>query len=241
MRDVWFGVVVQDLATQWIQSYPCKNKSWQETEKSLRKFLEPSQRPKVFYTDISLEFGKSCEELSWNHRTSSPCRRSETTGTADRAIRRVKEGTSAALLQSGLDGKLWSDSMECCCYLRDEGILLWHALFAERIWKGDILVADIEEFSKKLGASEILSQKTECKRSPNNPQRRRMSISCGRWFSNIIRKRLRIPRTPSETGTHRKERESQRRISRRWWRVSTWRNKKMTRKFRRTSGLVRET
>ena len=42
-----YAVVVQDLATQWIQSYPCKNKTSQETEKSLRKFLEPSEKPKV--------------------------------------------------------------------------------------------------------------------------------------------------------------------------------------------------
>ena len=67
----------------------------------------------------------------------------------------------------------------------------------------------------KVGRIRHLSQKTECKRSPDNLQRRRICISCGRWFNNIITKRLRIPRTHSETGTHRKERESQRRISRR--------------------------
>ena len=37
-------------------------------------------------------------------------------GIGDRAVRRVKEGTSAVLLQSGLDEK--SDFLECCCYLR---------------------------------------------------------------------------------------------------------------------------
>ena len=37
----------QDLATQWIQSYPCKTKTSQETEKRLRKFLEPSEKCKV--------------------------------------------------------------------------------------------------------------------------------------------------------------------------------------------------
>ena len=100
-----YAVVVQDLATQWIQSYPCKTKTSQETEKSLKKFLEPSQKPKVMYTDNSLEFGESCEELSWNHRTSTP-HRSETNGIAERAVRRVNEGTSAVLLQSGLDEKL---------------------------------------------------------------------------------------------------------------------------------------
>ena len=30
-----YAVVVQDLATQWIQSYPCKTQTSQETEKSL--------------------------------------------------------------------------------------------------------------------------------------------------------------------------------------------------------------
>ena len=80
-----YAVVVQDLATQWIQSYPCKN-----------------QKPKVIHTDNSLEFGTSCEQLSWNHRTSMPYR-SETNGTAERTIRRVKEGTLAVLLQSRIE------------------------------------------------------------------------------------------------------------------------------------------
>ena len=67
-----YAVVVQDLATQWIQSYPCKTKTSKDTEKSLRTFLESSEKPKVIFTDNSLEFGKSCEHLSWNHRTSTP-------------------------------------------------------------------------------------------------------------------------------------------------------------------------
>ena len=38
---------------------------------------------------------------------------------------------------------------------------------------------------------------------------RKMEIfSCGRWLSKIIRRKLRIPRTHSETGIHRKEREN---------------------------------
>ena len=97
-----YAVVVQDLATQLIQSCPCKIKTSQETQKSLQKFLEPSRKPNVIYTDNSLEFGKACEDLSWNHCTSTP-HRSETNGIAERAVRRVKEGTSAVLLQWGLD------------------------------------------------------------------------------------------------------------------------------------------
>ena len=98
-----YAVVVQDLATQWLQSYPCKSKTSQETQKNLMKFLEPTRKPKVIYTHNSLEFGKSFEELSWNNCTSTP-QRSKTNGIAKRAVRRVKEGTSAVPLQSGLVG-----------------------------------------------------------------------------------------------------------------------------------------
>ena len=117
------AIVVQDLATQWIQSYPCKNKTSQETQRSLQKFLEPDRKPKVIYTDNSLEFGKACEDPSFNHCTSTP-HRSETNGIAERAVRRVKEGTSAVLFQSGLDEKWWADSMECTTYRRNVTDLL---------------------------------------------------------------------------------------------------------------------
>ena len=105
-----YAIVVQDLATQWIQSYPCKTKTSQETRRSVQKFLEPDRKPKVMKTDNSLEFGKACEEHSRNHCTSTP-HRSETNGIAKRAVRRVKEGTSAVLLQSGLNENWWADSI----------------------------------------------------------------------------------------------------------------------------------
>ena len=89
----------------------------------MQKFLEPDRKPKVIYTNNSLEFGKACEDLPWNHCTSTP-HRSETNGNAERAVRRVKEGTSAVLLQSGLDEKWWADSMECYTYLRNVTDLL---------------------------------------------------------------------------------------------------------------------
>ena len=115
--------MVQDLATQWIQSYPCKRETSQETQSSLQKSLELDRKPKVIYTDNSWEFGKACEDLSWNHCTSTP-HRSETHGIAERVVCRVKEGTSAVLLQSGLDENWWADSMECYTYLRNVTDLL---------------------------------------------------------------------------------------------------------------------
>ena len=185
---------------------PTQEKTSQETQKSLIKFLEPTRKPKVIYTDNSLEFGKSCEGLSWNHCTSTP-HRSETNGIAERAPRRVKEGTSVVLLQSGLDKEWWADSMEFFTYLRNvtdllsdgktpherrfgmpfigpvippfgamveyhpisakdisrlhqfgpkvlPGVFLGYVLYAGRIWKGDIMIADIEEL-EETDASEI--------------------------------------------------------------------------------------
>ena len=208
-----YAVVVQDLATQWIQAYPCKNKTSQETQRSLQKFLEPERKPKVIYTDNSLEFGKACEDLSRNHCTSTP-HRSETSGIAERPVRRVKEGTSAVLLQSGLNESRWAVSMECYTYLRNvtdllsDGktpyerrfgqpfkgpiiqfgslveyhprtakdqsrihqfgkkvlprLFLGYALYAGRIWKGDVLIADLEEL-ETMDASEIYSKRLNAK------------------------------------------------------------------------------
>ena len=113
-----YAIVVQDSATRWIHVYSCKNKTSQETQRSLQKFLEPERKQKVIYTDNSLEFGKACEDLSWNDCTSTP-HRSETYGIAERAVRIVKEGTSAVLLQSGLNESWWAGFMECYTYLRN--------------------------------------------------------------------------------------------------------------------------
>ena len=50
-NDHRYAVVVQDLATQWIQSYLCKAKTSKKTMKSLQKFLEPTRKPQGIYSD----------------------------------------------------------------------------------------------------------------------------------------------------------------------------------------------
>ena len=214
--------MVQDLATQWIQAYPCKTKTSQETQRSLQKFLEPERNPKVIYTDNSLEFGKACEDLSWNHYTSTP-HRSETSVIAERAVRRVKEGTSAVLLQSGLDEKWWADSMERYTFLRNvtdlssdgktpykrrfgqpfKGPIIPFGSFVEyhpitakdqsrihqcgkkvlpglflgyAFWKGDVLVADLEEL-ETMDASEIYSKRLNAKEVTFLPRKSKIYFS----------------------------------------------------------------
>ena len=111
-----YAIVVQDLATQWIRSYPCKTKTSKHREACKSSSTQIGSLK-------SLEFGKVCEDRSWNHCTSTP-HRSETNGIAERAVRKVKEGTSAVLLQSGLNENWWADSIEWYTYLRNVTDLL---------------------------------------------------------------------------------------------------------------------
>ena len=92
------------------QSHPRKTKTSQEAQ-SLHKFLEPTWKPTVNYTDNSPEFGKACKDLSRNHCPSTPhC--SETIGIAQRAVRSIKERTSAVWMKNG--GRMpWSPTAIC--------------------------------------------------------------------------------------------------------------------------------
>ena len=82
MRDVNLEAIT-DKQSRWIHSYL-----------ELTKSFSSRQKTKSFILNHSLELGKSCEESSWNHCTSTPYR-SETNGVAERAVRRSKEGASA--------------------------------------------------------------------------------------------------------------------------------------------------
>ena len=78
------------------------NKKISGFEKRAYKSSWSDEETESHFSDNSLEFGKACEDLSWNLCTSTP-HRSETNGIAESAVRRIKEGTSAVFLQSGLN------------------------------------------------------------------------------------------------------------------------------------------
>ena len=111
------SVVLQDFATQWIQSYPCKNKAAQETVKSLHRFLPPEAGRKTIYTDTSLEFIHACENLKQHHDRTDLPDTSETEDRAERVARQVRDRTSR-LVQSGLHERWWREAMDSYCYLR---------------------------------------------------------------------------------------------------------------------------
>ena len=109
------AVVVQDLATKWIQSYPCKTKTSQETERSLGKFLDPSEKSLKQRIPWSLASPvKNYHGIIVHQRLTDP----RQMVLLNKRYARRNGGTSAVLLQSGLDEKWWADSMERYCYLR---------------------------------------------------------------------------------------------------------------------------
>ena len=92
--------MVQDLTTQWIQSYPCETKTSQETRRSLRKFLEPPEKPKVIFSDnyrALAKLVKTHHGIIVHPRFTVP----RQNGIAERVVRRIEERTSAILLHSG--------------------------------------------------------------------------------------------------------------------------------------------
>ena len=82
------------------------------------------------------------------------------------------------------------------------------------IWEKDILIAEIEEL-EKLDASETYPRRLNAKEVLITPKIKEFAFPVADGSAKIVRKRLRIPRTHTETGIRRKERGSQRRISRR--------------------------
>ena len=115
----------------WCRTWPlngskhirAKQKLHRKLKEACKSSWNPRGSQKSFTLTISRKIDKACEDLSRNHCTSKP-HTSETNGIAERAVRRVKEGTSAVLLQSGLNDNWWADSMECYTCLRNVTDLL---------------------------------------------------------------------------------------------------------------------
>ena len=77
------------------------------------------------------------------------------------------------------------------------------------IWKGDILIAEIEDL-EKLDASEIYPRRLNPKEVIITHKDGELVFLVADGSAKLSeRERLRVPRNHSETGIHRKERESQ--------------------------------
>ena len=111
--------------------YPCENRTSQETEKNFVEVFRAVTEAKCYWYErlirIRQFLWRIVMESSVNYtlflRKKRNCRTSCTSS---------KKGTSAVLLQSGLNEKWWSDSMKCFYYLQNvqkplgkREILIW--------------------------------------------------------------------------------------------------------------------
>ena len=201
-----------------------------ETNGGRRHFLQNRLQPLQALEHAATEqlnarracVGRS-SKYHWMKRSS---RVDDTNGIAERAVPRVKEGTSAVLLQSGLDENWWADSMKCYTSLRNvqdllsdgktpyerrfgkpfegriipfgslveyypisakdlsrihqfgkqvlPGLFLGYALYAGGIWKGDIVVADVEELeTMDPNPSPRIFNAAECEKCIENQKSQR--------------------------------------------------------------------
>ena len=85
---------------------------------ALRTYMGAGREPARLYSDNSAEIIAAAKELKWLHDTSTPYR-PQTNGVAERAIQRMKQGTRAVLLQSGLGHRWWTYAAKCYAFLRN--------------------------------------------------------------------------------------------------------------------------
>ena len=185
-----YAVVVQDLAIQWIQAYPCKTKLHKKPREACKSSWNPRGNQKSFTLTIL-----------WNSAK----------------LVKISPGIIARLHHTDrrpINESWWADSMECYTYLRNvtdllsdgktlcerrfgqpfkgpiipfrslveyhpiiakdqsrihqfgkkvlPGLFLGYALYAGGIWKGDVLIADLEEL-ETMDASEIYSKRLNAK------------------------------------------------------------------------------
>ena len=99
-------------------SCPTPTKTAIETMQGFQRFLGPQVTPKHVYADGSREFSKALQNLGFSHDTCTPHVK-QTSGIVEVMVRKVTEGTSCALTQSGFSVKRWNNAMKCYCFLRN--------------------------------------------------------------------------------------------------------------------------
>ena len=110
------NLVILDRWSHWLQAYASKTKNHIDTAIGFQRFLGPKVHPAHVYTDNSKEFETCFRQLQYSCDTSTPYR-PETNGVAERAVRKVKEGTSCALVQSGFSVEWWVEAQSCFAFL----------------------------------------------------------------------------------------------------------------------------
>ena len=102
-------VACQDKATYFIGAYPSDSKSAKATKKAFQRFLGPQQKAQHIYTDNSKEFKAVLDDLELDHDQSTPYT-SEANAIAERAVQRVKDGTSPFIIPKWIQRQMVATS-----------------------------------------------------------------------------------------------------------------------------------
>ncbi len=95
-----------DRATNWLEIFPSAKKSSEETQMAFRWFQGYHDVIQNLYSDNAPELVHAAATMGISHDTSTPYN-SPTNGIAERAIRKVLDGTRTLLEQSGLGPRWW--------------------------------------------------------------------------------------------------------------------------------------
>jgi hypothetical protein len=133
-----FALVMYDRATRWLQCFPKLSSSAEHTKEAFLSFMG-HKLVKSFYSDRAPEFRATARELGWEFHSSVPGR-PQSNGVAERAVRRVIEGTRVVLEQSGFPQKWWSFAARHFCMAHNvtkyHGISPWAARHGRGEFKG---------------------------------------------------------------------------------------------------------
>ena len=97
---------IRDIATGWVECFPVRTKTAEDTAAVLRQFAGPYKITEL-HSDNSKELESACLELRWAQRTST-LGRSRGNGIIEICNRLVLEGARTCLAASGLDQTWWS-------------------------------------------------------------------------------------------------------------------------------------
>ncbi len=115
-RKCKVALVCYDRATHWLDSFPAVTNDTTCAKQALIEFYGGTLKPQKVYNDNSLELLKACSEPEYPHDTST-LHTPQSNGVSERSVRKVNEGTTNVLLQTGLHPLWWCWAMRCYCFL----------------------------------------------------------------------------------------------------------------------------
>ena len=158
-----FAIVVQDLATQWILSYPCKTRTSHETGRNLRNVVDPEENPRLYTQTIRWNLEKLVKTVN------GTIVRPHSSAGDKRNCRKISKKSQRGhfiffSLQSGLDEQWWAQPMECCCYCRNVQDLLSdgntpHERRCEEQFSGPVIPFGATGNSKRAGEAPQVGKK----------------------------------------------------------------------------------